>query len=77
MPRFGLGTLLIVLALLPPFMAWAWTERGDLKAMVMSGMDTLPVALFVGVTAILLSVIAAAIAVEATAAAIHKLRRRS
>ena len=75
MPRYRLRTLLIVLALGPPLFAWAWKERSDLKAMAASGLDTLPIAVVVGILAILASGVAAALTVE-TIAVISKFHRR-
>jgi hypothetical protein len=75
--RYRLRTLLIVLAIGPPMVAWAWTTRGNLKAMAASGLDTLPLAVATGVMAIFVAGLGAAFTVDATTAAINRFYRRS
>jgi hypothetical protein len=75
--RFRLPTLLIISVLGPPLLAWAWTTRGELKAMAASGLDTLPRAVVTGLVAIFVAGLAAALTVEATTAAINQFHRRS
>jgi hypothetical protein len=77
MIRYRLHTLLLLLAIGPPLSAWTWTSRGDLKAMAATGLDTLPYALIVGVMAVSISGLVAALMVEATTAFIDTFRRRS
>jgi len=74
--RFRLRTLLILLAVMPPLLAWAWTTRGDLQTMAASGVDTLPLVVVTGVVAIFISGLAAALTVEAKTAATKHFRRR-
>jgi hypothetical protein len=75
--RYRLHTLLILTAIGPPLIAGAWLGRDKLLAEATAGLDTLVLSLIIGMAAVCVSGIAAALTVEMIDSLIDNRHRRS